>query len=319
MKDGLYTIGEFASLLGVSKAVLYKWEKEGKINKAKRIKRGKTMYRYYTTDDLRDIRENLNLPSPVTKKRKQLFLNFKGGTGKSVISANYGYKLAQIGFKVLMVDLDPQGHLTKCLGRNPEEFSKTLFDVIINKAPIQSAIASTPNMSTLEIIPANLSLSPIELSLTGLHAREFKLKRALEGIEDNYDIIILDAPPNIGLLNLNAILAVDDLLVPVLADFLSYDGLKILFETLRDIQDDFDYELDNIYIFLNRYNESMNISIRSRDAMMKNYAEYVCDTVIRQNTTLSDATAQGKAIFEFAPNSRASTDINKLVNEIFNL
>lgn len=319
MKDGLYTIGEFASLLGVSKAVIYKWEKEGKINKAKRIKRGKTMYRYYTTDDLRDIRENLNLPSPVTKKRKQLFLNFKGGTGKSVISANYGYKLAQIGFKVLMVDLDPQGHLTKCLGRNPEEFSKTLFDVIINKAPIQSAIASTPNMSTLEIIPANLSLSPIELSLTGLHAREFKLKRALEGIEDNYDIIILDAPPNIGLLNLNAILAVDDLLIPVLADFLSYDGLKILFETLRDIQDDFDYELDNIYIFLNRYNESMNISIRSRDAIMKNYAEYVCETVIRQNTTLSDATAQGKAIFEFAPNSRASTDINKLVNEIFNL
>jgi len=218
-----------------------------------------------------------------------------------------------------MVDLDPQGHLTKCLGRNPEEFSKTLYDVIINKAPIQSAIASTPNIPTLEIIPANLGLSPIELSLTSLHAREFKLRRAIEGIEDKYDIIVLDAPPNIGLLNLNAILAVDDLLVPVLADFLSYDGLKILFETLRDIQDDFDYELDNIYIFLNRYNESMNISIRSRDAITKNYAEYVCETVIRQNTTLSDATAQGKAIFDFAPNSRASNDINKLVNEIFDL
>ncbi len=319
MKDGLYTIGEFASLLGVSKAVIYKWEKEGKINKANRVKRGKTMYRYYTTDDLREIREKLNLPSPATRKKKQLFLNFKGGTGKSVISANYGYKLAQVGLKVLMVDLDPQGHLTKCLGRNPEEFSKTLYDVIINKDPIQSAIASTPTLSTLEIIPANLGLSPIELSLTGLHAREFKLKRALEGIEDNYDIIILDAPPNIGLLNLNAILAVDDLLVPVLADFLSYDGLKILFETLRDIQDDFDYELNNIYIFLNRYNESMNICIRSRDAIMKNYAEYVCETVIRQNTTLSDATAQGKTIFEFAPNSRASKDINKLVNEIFDL
>ena len=84
MKDGLYTIGEFASLLGVSKAVIYKWEKEGKISKAKRIKRGKTMYRYYSPDDLRDIREELNIPSPTTKKRKQLFLNFKGGTGKSV-------------------------------------------------------------------------------------------------------------------------------------------------------------------------------------------------------------------------------------------
>ena len=318
MKDGLYNIGEFANLLGISKAVIYKWEKEGKISKANRVKRGKTMYRYYTADDLINIRKKMNLPSPSTQKRKQLFLNFKGGTGKSVISANYGYKLAQYGLKVLMVDLDPQGHLTKCLGRNPEEFSKTLYDVIINKNPIQSAIAST-NISTLELIPANLGLSPIELSLTGLHAREFKLKRAIEDIEDNYDIIVLDAPPNIGLLNLNAILTVNDLLVPVLADFLSYDGLKILFETLRDIQDDFDYVLDNIHIFLNRYNESMNISIRSRDAIMKNYPEYVCNTVIRQNTTLSDATAQGKTIFEFAPNSRAATDINKLVNEVIEL
>jgi len=318
MKDGMYNIGEFASLLGVSKAIIYKWEKEGKIKHAQRIQRGKTMYRYYTADDIREIRISMNLDAPLKKKRKQLFLNFKGGTGKSVISANYGYRLGQHGFRVLMVDLDPQGHLTKCLGCNPESLTKTLFDVIINKDPIQSVITST-KLSTLDIIPANLGLSPIELSLTGLHAREYKLKRALSDAEDAYDIIILDAPPNIGLLNLNAILSVDDLLVPVLADFLSYDGLKILFETLRDIEDDFEYILDNIYIFLNRYNESMNICIRSRDAIRKNYADFVCDTVIRQNTTLSDATANGTSIFEYAPNSRAANDINKLVNEIMKL
>ena len=151
MKDGLYTIGEFASLLGVSKAVIYNWEKEGKINRAQRIRRGKTMYRFYTTDDIRDARMKMSLQSPSAIKRKQLFLNFKGGTGKSVISANYGYRLAQHGYKILMVDLDPQGHLTKCLGCNPESFSKTLFDVIINKVPIQSAIVST-SMSTMDII-----------------------------------------------------------------------------------------------------------------------------------------------------------------------
>jgi len=318
MKDGLYTIGEFASLLGVSKAVIYKWEKEGKISKAKRIKRGKTMYRFYTTDDIRDIRLKMNLGTPTVKRRKQLFLNFKGGTGKSVISANYGYRLAQHGYKVLMIDLDAQGHLTKCLGANPESFTKTLYDVIINKDPIQSVIKST-KISTLDIVPANLGLSPIELSLTSLHAREFKLRRAIADIEDSYDIIVLDAPPNIGLLNLNAILSVDDLLVPVLADFLSYDGLKILFETLRDIEDEFDYILENIFIFLNRYNESMNISLRSRDALKKNYGDYMCETLIRQNTTLSDATAQAQTIFEYAPNSRAARDINKLVNEVHKL
>jgi chromosome partitioning protein len=217
-----------------------------------------------------------------------------------------------------MVDLDPQGHLTKCLGCNPDSFSKTLFDVIINKDPIQSAIVST-SLSTMDLIPANLGLSPIELSLTNLHAREYKLRRALADIEDAYDIIILDAPPNIGLLNLNAILSVDDLLVPVLADFLSYDGLKILFETLSEIEDDFEFVLKNIHIFLNRFNESMNISIRTRDAIRKNYSEYVCETVIRQNTTLSDATSHGVSIFEYAPNSRAAGDINKLVSEIFSI
>jgi len=318
MKDGRYNIGEFATLLGVSKAVIYKWEKEGKISKAKRINRGKTEYRYYTADDIRETRQKMNLETPLVKNRKQLFLNFKGGTGKSVMSVNYGYRLAQHGFKILMVDLDPQGHMTKCLGKNPDSFSKTLFDVIINKDPIQSVITST-RMPTLDIIPANLGLSPIELSLTSLHAREYKLKRALADIDDKYDLIILDAPPNIGLLNLNAILSVDDLLVPVLADFLSYDGLKILFETLRDIEDEFDYVLENIYIFINRYNESMKICSRSRDALSKNYSEYLCDTLVRQNTTLSDATAHGQTIFEYAPNSRAGGDINKLVNEIFKL
>jgi chromosome partitioning protein len=315
MKDGQYTIGEFAALLGVSKAVIYKWEKEGKIEKARRVNRGKTMYRFYTAEDIRVARLSMNLQAPITRKRKQLFLNFKGGTGKSVMSANYGYRLGQHGYRILMVDLDPQGHLTKCLGCNPESFSKTLYDVIVNKDPIQSAIVST-DLSTLDLIPANLGLSPIELSLTNLHAREYKLRRALADAEDAYDFIILDAPPNIGLLNLNAILSVDDLLVPVLADFLSYDGLKILFETLRGIEDDFDYVLKNIYIFLNRFNESMNISLRTRDAIRKNYEEFVCETVIRQNTTLSDATAHGKSIFEFAPNSRAASDINKLVNEV---
>ena len=318
MKDGQYTIGEFAALLGVSKAVIYKWESEGKIAKAKRVKRGKTMYRYYTTDDIRDTRISMNIQTTNAKKRKQLFLNFKGGTGKSVISANYGYRLAQHGFKVLMIDLDAQGHLTTCLGVDTESFNKTLFDVIINKDPIQSVITST-RLSTLDLVPANLGLSPIELSLTGVHAREYKLRRAIADIEDAYDTIILDAPPNIGLLNLNAILSVDDLIVPVLSDFLSYDGLKILFETLRDIEDDFDYILSNIHIFLNRYNESMNISIRTRDALRKNYADYLCETMIRQNTTLSDATAQGQSIFEFAPNSRAAGDINKLVNEIYDI
>ncbi len=316
MKDGTYTIGEFAQFLGVSKAAIYRWEKEGRLPEAKRQKRGQTDYRYYTTDDIHEARNILRLPPLIENPRKQLFLNFKGGTGKSVISANYGYRIAQYGVRVLMVDLDPQGHLTKCLSYNSGDFRKTLFDVIINKEPLQSAIIST-SLSTMDLVPASLELSPIELALTPLHAREYKLRRALDSVKNLYDLMILDAPPNIGLLNLNAILAVDDLFIPVLADFLSYDGLKILFETLTSIEDDFSYSLENIYILLNKFNPSHKICLRSQEALKQHYSQYLLETVIRQNTTLSDATAQQKSIFAYAPSSRAAVDIDKLVNKVF--
>lgn len=315
MRRGAYTVGEFAKFLGVSKGAIYRWEKEGKLPPAKRQKQGQTDYRYYTTDDIYEARKSLGLPPLMRRSRRQLFLNFKGGTGKSVLSANYGYRLAEYGLRVLMVDLDPQGHLTKCLGCDPKDSGMTLFDVIIGKEPLQRAIVST-HLSTLDLVPASLELSPVELSLTPLHAREYKLKRSLDTVKDLYDLMVLDAPPNIGLLNLNAILAVDDLFIPVLADFLSYDGLKILFETLASIEEDFSYSLENIHILLNRFNPSHGICLRSQEALRQHYSQYLLRTVIRQNTTLSDATARQKSIFEYAPFSRAAEDIDRLVDEV---
>jgi chromosome partitioning protein len=120
-------------------------------------------------------------------------------------------------------------------------------------------------------------------------------------------------------LNLNAILATNDLFVPVLADFLSYHGLKILFETLSSVEEEFSYQLENIYIVINRFNPTQNISVRSQEAIKQHYAQFVLKTVIRQNTTISDATAQQKSVFEVAPSSRAAQDIDKMINEVFEL
>ena len=316
MKDGKYTISEFAKLLGVSKSAIYNYERSGRLPPAERQPRGNTDYRYYTVEDVQKAREVLGFPPLIPECRIQLFLNFKGGTGKSVISANYGYRLAQKGIKILMVDLDPQGHLTKCLGVNEDQFSLTLYDVMIEKAPVQQAIVTT-SLTTLDLIPAKLDLSPIELSLMAQHGREHKLSRVLGPLRKNYDLILMDAPPNLGMLNVNAILTSDDLIVPVLADFLSYDGLKILFETLSDIEEDLSFQMDRIYILVNRFNPSHNICIRSRDAIREHYSDYVLDTVVRQNTTLSDATARQLPIFEHAPSSRAARDIEELIEEIF--
>lgn len=313
--DQVYSPQAFAKLLGISKQELLEKETLGLLPPAKRNERKE---RFYKPEDVVKYRNYLSLPSPIPSIRKQLFLNFKGGTGKSSLSASYGFRLAQMGFRVLLIDLDPQGHLTQCLGLNNEQYPKTLYNALVEKEDIEKVIIKT-DLSTLDIIPSNLNLSPVELSLFSMNSREFRLKRLLSSLEKSYDVIVMDASPSIGLLNLNAILASNDLLIPVLADFLSYHGLKILFETLSTIEEDFSFVFENIFIFLNRYNESHRICRRSKKALETHYKKYLLSTVIRQDTKIAEATSQGTPIFLFAQSSKGAEDIQNLIGEIFGM
>ncbi len=313
--DRVYSPQTFAKLLGISKQELLEKEAQGILPPANRNDRKE---RYYKPEDVIKYRNYLSLPLPITSVRKQLFLNFKGGTGKSSLSASYGFRLAQMGFRILMIDLDPQGHLTQCLGLNNEQFSKTLYNALVEKEEIEKIIVKT-DLPTLDLIPSNLNLSPVELSLFSMNSREFRLKRLLSSLEKNYDVIVMDASPSIGLLNLNAILASNDLLIPVLADFLSYHGLKILFETLSTIEEDFSFVFENIFIFLNRYNESHRICRRSKKALETHYKKYLLQTVIRQDTKIAEATSLGTPIFLFAQSSKGAEDIESLIGEIFGM
>jgi chromosome partitioning protein len=315
LRDKVYSPTAFAKILGISKQELLEQESKGIIPPAKRNSDNE---RYYKPEDVVKYRNYLGMPSPVKSTRKQLFLNFKGGTGKSSLSASYGFRLAQMGIRVLLIDLDPQGHLTQCLGLNNEEYPKTLFNALIEKEEIEKIIVKT-DLPTLNIIPSSLTLSPVELSLFSMNSREFRLRRLISSIEKNYEVIVMDASPSIGLLNLNAILASNDLLIPVLADFLSYHGLKILFETLSTIEEDFSFVFENIFIFLNRYNESHRICKRSKKALETHYSKYLINTVIRQDTKIAEATSQGTPIFLFAQSSKGAVDIQSLIDEIFGL
>lgn len=308
-----YTPTAFARLLGISKQELLEKEASGVVPPAKR---NADHERYYTVEDLIQYRNYLGLPSLVKPVRKQLFLNFKGGTGKSSISASYGFRVAQMGIRTLLIDLDPQGHLTQCLGLDSHRYPKTLFNALIEREDLEKIIVKT-DLSTLDVIPSNLNLSPVELSLFSMNSREFRLKRLLSTIEKNYELIVMDASPSIGLLNLNAILASNDLIIPVLADFLSYHGLKILFETLSTIEEDFSFVFENIFIFLNRYNESHRICRRSKKALETHYSKYLLKTVVRQDTKIAEAASQGSPVFLFAPSSKGASDIQELIDEIF--
>jgi len=247
--------------------------------------------------------------------KKQLFLNYKGGTGKTTISAAYGYYLAKLGKRVLMVDLDAQAHLTTCLNQENLPHSKSLYSAIVKGEKISDIIVKT-SLPTLHLIPSSISLSALEPPLFRMPLREFRLRRTLKDVEKDYDYIIIDSAPNIGLLSLNAILASDEILIPLLADFLSFHGLKILMETLASIEKDFYFYLGKVRIFLNRFNPGYPVCHECREAVQKFYPEYSLKTVIKESHDIIDASSVGRSVFEMYPDSVIARDIKDLIHEV---
>lgn len=269
----------------------------------------------YLPADVWDARNKLGkFPAPVGHC-KQLFLNFKGGTGKTSLSTNYAWRLAEMGYDVLVVDLDSQGHATKCLGYEGEDFERTLLDVIVKRVPISQVIQKSP-LPNLDFIPSNLSMSTVDLALMPMAGREFKLKNALKEVEDTYDFVIFDAPPSFGLLNLNALMAADDLIVPVLADFLSFHGLKLLFETVRSLEEDLGHVLDHVFIVVNAYNQTFKLAKEAVEALREHYPEYLLKRQVRQCTRFAQSSSEGRPIFLSDRNSKGAADVQAVIDEI---
>jgi chromosome partitioning protein len=265
--------------------------------------------------DLPVLRQKLNRRPEPFPPRVQLFLNFKGGTGKTSLSSSYAYRLAERGYRVLVVDLDSQGHATKCLGQEGSSHTRTLFDALIRKTPLSELTVKT-GMPGLDLVPANLAMSTIDLALMPLAGREFRLRNALKDVEGKYDFVVMDAPPSFGLLNLNALMAASDLVIPVLADFLSYDGLRLLFETVQGLETDLSHQLEHIFIVVNAFNQTFRIAREALDALKTHYGDYLLDGVVRQCTKFAQASSEGCPIFGYDPDSKGATDIDAIQVEI---
>lgn len=272
----------------------------------------------YGAEQLSAYRETLGRRPAPRPLRRQLFLNFKGGTGKTSLSVAYAYRLAEMGHRVLMVDLDSQGHATQNLGFEGESFERTLYDVLVQRTPVEEVLVDTP-LAELDLLPANLGMSTIELALMPMAGREYKLKKALEEVADRYDFIVMDAPPSFGLLNLNALIAADDLFIPVLPDFLSFHGLKLLFETLNGLEEDLDHELQRIFIVLNQYNPTTRIAREARGALETHYPEFLLKTIVRQCTQFALASSEGLPICAYNPRSKGAKDMNAMIGEVMRM
>ena len=269
----------------------------------------------YTPEDLWELRAKLERYPAAVGHRRQLFLNFKGGTGKTSLSTSYAWRLAERGYGVLLLDLDSQGHATKCLGYEGEQFERTLLDVLVKRVPISQVIhqSSLPN---LHFVASNLSMSTVDLSLMPMAGREFKLRNALKEVEGNYDFIVFDAPPSFGLLNLNALMAANDLFVPVLADFLSFHGLKLLFETVQGLEQDLDHVLDHVFVVVNAFNATFKLAKEALEALQTHYPEYLLPTIIRQCTKFAQASSEGRPVFVSDGSSKGAQDIEALLEHV---
>jgi len=304
-----YKRGHFAKLLGFTDKQL---SAADKLPELKALGGGPDSYQPRHLSAYRRVLDRHPGREPL---RRQLFLNFKGGTGKTSLSVAYAYRLAEMGHRVLLIDLDSQGHATQHLGLAGENLERTVFDTLVGGVPLEDVIVGTV-LAEFDVVPANLRMTTIDISLMPMAGREYKLQRALAQVSDRYEFIVMDAPPSFGLLNLNALMATDDLIVPVLPDFLSFHGLKLLFETLGQLEDDLNHRLQRIKIVINQYNPTTRIAREAKGALETHYREFLSDTIVRQCTQFARGSSDGLPIGAYAPSSKGARDIDALITEM---
>jgi chromosome partitioning protein len=185
----------------------------------------------------------------------------------------------------------------------------------VRRKPLSEVTVPT-GMPGLDLVPANLSMSTVDLSLMPLAGREFRLRKALEEAKPRYDFVVMDAPPSFGLLNLNALVAANDLVIPVLADFLSYDGLKLLFESINGLEDDLGHQIEHIFVVVNAYNQTFKIAREALEALRTHYSEFLLPTVVRQCTKFAQASSEGTPIFAFDRDSKGAKDLEAVLEDI---
>jgi len=245
--------------------------------------------------------------------------NQKGGCGKTTTAVNLAAALAEKGNRTLIVDLDPQGHTTLGFGYDPDALEKSVYDVLINQqVPISKVIIST-KFDLLDLAPSNVLLSGAELELAAIPGKELVLAKQLQTINNEYDICVIDCPPSIGMLTLNALIASTDVIVPVQVHYYAMEGLKQLFETANIIRENFYPNTVRILGLLLTFVENTTIFSRQIQQQMREFfGSLVFDTVIHKTVRLAEAPSAGEPVLTYAPKSRGTEEYRALADEIIN-
>src|SRR5688572_5841491 len=254
-------------------------------------------------------------PGPLELPRVLAVANQKGGVGKTTTAVNLGSALAEAGFRVLVIDLDPQGNASTGLGVNPRDLEMSVYDVIMNDASLDDCVEPT-SLKNLFVVPATIDLAGAEIELVPAMSRELKLRKAIDEVRDHYDIVLIDCPPSLGLLTVNGLAAADDVIVPIQCEYYALEGLGQLLRNVGLVRSNLNPTLDVRGIVLTMYDARTKLADQVVAEVREYFGAKVYKTVVPRTVRLSEAPSFGQPIIVFDPSSRGATAYRDLAKEV---
>ncbi len=266
-----------------------------------------------------------DVPLPGTRARRPeaslprliAVANQKGGVGKTTTTVNLGAALADLAYRVLVVDLDPQGNATTGLGIDARNFELSMYDVIMRGAAIEDCIEPT-SVKNLFVAPATIDLAGVEIELVAAFNRELKVKRAVDQVADDFDFILLDCPPSLGLITVNGLAAATEVLVPIQCEYYALEGLSQLLRNVDLVATNLNDDLEVSTIVLTMYDARTRLAVEVATDVRQHFADKVCRSVIPRTVRLSEAPSFGQPITVFDPTSRGAIAYRELAQEVSN-
>jgi chromosome partitioning protein len=242
------------------------------------------------------------------------FANQKGGVAKTTTTLNLAVAFQEHGLKVLAVDLDPQGNLTMSQGLNPDDIERSMFDVLVHKLPIEEVIQQVE----VALAVSSIDLAGAELALSSMIGRERALEKALQSVRESYDFILIDTPPSLGLLTINALVAANAVIVPVQCEYLSLRGLVQLENTLSMIRENLNPEVEIMGILPTMFDKRTLHSREAVEILQENFGDLVFNTRIRKTIRYAEAPVKGSSVLKYDPSGEAAELYRDLAKEVLN-